>query len=239
MNLNKSVRRTFAAAALVGSVAGMVGTTGAAHADTAASSAITSPVVSAVAPSAPLSVTALGGNQQVFLSWKAPANDGGAPVTSYTVQWAATARGPWNFFAPAYNTSFIASSAYFYNGTPYYFRILANTSAGTSVPSAVVSAVPRTVPGKVPSCQAWQSSPGSKWIVVKWQAPYTDGGAPITHYEVTIYKNGVWYTAHTVPNQVNLVDALPVASYGQYEYRVKALNNAGYGAACGTGITVY
>ena len=193
----------------------------------------------AVAPSAPVSPWAYPGNQSVSLGWKAPVNNGGAPIISYTVQWAPSATGPWQFFGTTNNTSYLASSAYFYNGTPYYFRIRANNSAGTSVASAVVSAVPRTVPGKVPSCQAWQASYCWRWVAMKWQPPYTNGGAAITHYEVTLYKNGLWYNAQTVPaNQTNFVTALQAWTYGTYEYRVKALNQAGYGGQCGTTVWV-
>ena len=242
MNVKKPVRRVIAMAALVGSIAGVAGATGAAHADSmpATQTPAAAPVPMAVAPAKPQSLVAYPGNQSVSLTWKAPLTNGGAAVTSYTVQWAPSANGPWNFFGTSYKLSYVASSAYFNNGTPYFFRIRANNSAGSSAYTAPVSAVPRGVPGKIPTCQAFQSSPGSKWVVIKWTPPYTNGGAPITHFEVTLYKDGLWYNAHTVPNQnlTSYVDSLPVGSYGDYQYRVKALNVAGYGGQCGTTIRV-
>jgi titin len=185
-------------------------------------------------PSAPLSPLAVAGNQQVALSWKPPSNNGGAAVGGYIVQWS-TGDGKWNNYSFPKTTSTIASSAYFANGTRYYFRILASNAAGNSAPSTVVSAVPRTVPGPTgPYCHAQQASYGSTWMVVDWQAPVSDGGAPITYYEITLWRGGVYYDGITVPNNPNHIATLQAYIYGGYDVRIRALNTAGFGAPCWT-----
>lgn len=195
-------------------------------------------------PSAPLSPAASPGNQSVTLSWKLPASTGGAPVISYTVEWATSTGGPWQYFGNAYQLSYKASSAYFANGTRYYFRIRANNAAGSSVPTAAVSAVPRTVPAMVPFCNAvsqghYDDAYGDTVypIYVKWQAPASNG-APIDYYTVEFWKNGTFYISYTKP--APLVDGFfKVYSAGIYQVRVSAHNAAGNGSYCSQSVGAY
>jgi hypothetical protein len=189
-------------------------------------------------PTAPLSVIASPyGSQTVWLYWNPPASDGGAPVIQYQIEWATSANGPWQFFATTTNKYYQASSAYWNNGTMYYFRILALNIAGKGAPSAVVSAIPRTVPSKPAGCGAWSEGPSYSYggvyypIQINWVAG-SNGGVPITSYKVTVYKNGYYYTQGVTNVFLATSMHLVVWSHGNYTVTVQAGNSAGYGPAC-------
>jgi predicted phage tail protein len=78
----------------------------------------------------------------VILSWKAPASDGGSPVTSYRVyQGTAPGAGAGAVVSTAAVTR--TTLAGLANGTTYYFRVTAVNAAGrTGTSSAEVSATP-------------------------------------------------------------------------------------------------
>ena len=84
----------------------------------------------------------------------------------------------------------------------------------------------------VPACSRVAGERGSSWIVLQWQAPYSNGGAPITSYWVEIWKNGAFYYGKETMAVASLLDAFAVASYGSYEVRISARNDAGDGAYC-------
>lgn len=93
-------------------------------------------------PGAPTGLTATGGGAndgRVALSWVAPADDGGAPVTSYQIERRVGA-GAWS---PATPSSVAGTSAVVSGltvGTTFEFRVRAVNSAGASEPSTGASA---------------------------------------------------------------------------------------------------
>ncbi|MCF1432628.1 hemagglutinin [Agrobacterium vitis] len=90
-------------------------------------------------PGAPTIGTATPGNSQATVSFTAPASDGGAAITSYTVTASpggATATGS---ASPITVTGLT-------NGTAYTFTVTATNSVGTGTASAATSAVTPTVP---------------------------------------------------------------------------------------------
>lgn len=92
----------------------------------------TTPIAPMTVPSAPTGVTAVSGSAQVTVSWSAP-NDGGSPVTSYTVTpyVGGAAQTPYVFTSAA--TSQVVGGLS--NGTTYTFTVTATNSVGTSSPS--------------------------------------------------------------------------------------------------------
>jgi putative nucleotidyltransferase with HDIG domain len=98
----------------------------------------TTPTAPMTVPSAPTGVSVVSGNAQVTVSWSAP-NDGGSPVTSYTVTpyVAGTSQTPSVFGSTA--TSQVVGGLS--NGTTYTFTVTATNSVGTSSPSSPSIAV--------------------------------------------------------------------------------------------------
>lgn len=95
--------------------------------------------VTPIAPNAPTGASATAGDAQATVSFMAPTNTGGSPITSYTVT-----SSPGGFTATAVGTSSSATVTGLTNGTAYTFTVTATNVAGTSVPStASNSATPK------------------------------------------------------------------------------------------------
>ncbi len=142
--------------------------------------------VGATVPSAPLNLQASAGNAQNFLGWQPPASNGGATITSYRVF-----RGTTSSNQTVITTGGCANLGVIQsctdtgltNGQIYYYTVSAVNSVGTGAPSNQVNATPvgATVPS-APQNLATQSGNGQ--IFLGWQAPASNGGAPIIGYRV-------------------------------------------------------
>ncbi|HEX7862242.1 MAG TPA: peroxidase family protein [Verrucomicrobiae bacterium] len=101
---------------------------------------ITLPANAAIPPSAPTVVTATAGNAAALVSWTAPANDGGSPITGYTVE-AFVAGIPGVVVSTATTADLSTTVSGLVNGTSYRFRVRAANAAGTGLVSANSNAV--------------------------------------------------------------------------------------------------
>ena len=167
------------------------------------------------APGAPTALSAAPGDSRVVLSWSAPADDGGAGITGYTITVGPASSGsptqsptttvtasssatpaPTPTTVPTCtpsNGGYVVSGTTFCvvttltNGTGYNFTVTASNAAGTSPPTPVVTATPRSVPGAPTSVSA---APADRSAAVSWAAPASDGGAAITRYLATATPRG-------------------------------------------------
>jgi fibronectin type 3 domain-containing protein len=156
------------------------------------------------------------------LSWTSPSSTGGSPITGYNV-YRGTASG-----AEVLLTSGITTTSYtnasLTNGTTYYYKVTAVNAAGEGPASNEVSAIPRTIPS---APQVLTATPGNGLISLSWSAPASDGGSPITGYNVyrgtvsgaeTLLASGVATTSYADGS---------VAGSTKYYYKVTAVNAAG------------
>lgn len=95
------------------------------------------PVITA--PDAPTGVTATAGNASATVSFTAPANNGGSPITGYTVT-----SSPGNLSATG--TSSPVTVTGLTNGLSYSFTVKAHNAAGSSIASFTSSSVTPTAP---------------------------------------------------------------------------------------------
>ena len=188
--------------------------------------------LTAVQPDAPTGLNATSGNAQASLTWTAPSSNGGSSITGYNI-YVGTATGaesgtPVNA-SPVIGTSYTVTGLV--NGTPYFFVVKAVNAVGESAASNEASTTPATVPGAPTGLSA---TSGNAEASLAWTAPSSDGGSPITGYNIyvgtaTAAESGtpvngtpVIGTSYTV---TGLVNGTP------YFFVVKAINAVGESVA--------
>lgn len=144
-------------------------------------SATSSPVTVTSSSNAPTGVTGTPGYESVALSWKAPAQTGGAPVTGYFIRYSTDGGGSW---AQMPNTGSTATSATVGNLTSqagYIFEVAAINAAGTSPWSTPTSLIYPTLNPGAPSDVVATS--GYLSVDLTWLAP-PNKAVPVTGYAV-------------------------------------------------------
>ena len=174
-------------------------------------------------PGAPTSVVATTGVGNVTVTWTAPGDDGGNPITDYRV--AAT---PGSAVVDVDGTQTTATVTGLTVGTQYTFTVTAITGVGAgnaSTPSN--QAGPATVPGAPTNANG---APGNASVSVSWTAPVADGGSAITGYTVTPFVGTTALAAH-VFNVTATTETINGLTNGtRYTFRVKARNVLGSSA---------
>ena len=190
-------------------------------AGSSAESGASAPVTPRTVPGAPTGVTAVPGDRSATVSWTAPADNGGSPVSGYTVTSSPASPGA---TVTGAGTSVVVTGLA--NGTPYTFTVHATNVAGSGAESGASTAVtPSTVPGAPTGVSAVA---GNSAATVSWTAPVDNGGAPITGYTVTSSPGGV--TKSVAGNQSQAV-VTGLTNGTSYTFTVVATNVSGSGAA--------
>jgi len=108
-------------------------------------SAPSNAVVPARPPGAPTNIVAVAGDAQATVSWSAPASDGGAPITSYTVT-----SNPDGVFATTSGSGRSATVMQLTNGVAYTFTVGATNRSGTTTSAASGPVTPSAGPPPPP-----------------------------------------------------------------------------------------
>jgi titin len=190
-------------------------------------------------PNSPTGLTATASSPiQIDLTWNAPSNDGGSPITGYKID---VKTGTGEYVTLKDNTG-STSRTYSHpdrvTGTIYTYKVYAINSVGTSGPSNEASATP-TASSTPPVTKTKPSQPTSfvaaavsqNQINLSWKAPTNNGGEPITGYKIEASEGGGNY-------QVLSQNAATTTTYSHtglkpgtsYFYRVYAINSIGIGS---------
>ena len=172
-------------------------------------------------PTPPQNLVAMRGNEMVILQWNPPANDGGSPVTEYKIYRGASSGGE-IYLISVSNTTTNYTDKHLVNGETYYYYVTAVNSVGESEPSNEVNATPATVPSNPQNLNAQR---GDRYVILTWNTPPTDGGAPITGYK--IYRNGTFY--REVGGDLRAFRDVNVSVKNNYTYWITAVNDVGEG----------
>lgn len=188
-------------------------------------------------PSTPQNVTAdTSTPNQAAFDWTAPADDGGAAVTQYTLEYKLSSGSTWipvTVTAPASDYTLTSLTAGQYDA-----RISATNNAGTG---ATTTPITFTVTNPNPPASAPSNpqnltvtSPAANTITTDWQTPATDGGSALTYYtlEYKLTSSSTWtqITINTPATGHTLAD-IPA---GSYDVRSTATNTIGTSATSNT-----
>ncbi len=189
-------------------------------------------------PAAPRRLTASArGTSTIELSWTAPSNSGSAPITGYRIERSPNGNSSWRELKDDTDPRATEyTDADLNPGTTRYYRVQAINSAGEGDWSNIASATTEVaVPGAPRSLTA--TTPplgGSTQIRLTWRPPSSNGGRPITGYQIerSISVSGPWVirvpsTACT-STTCNYTDR-DLSPNTTWFYRVRALNAKGHG----------
>lgn len=188
-------------------------------------SAPSSAVTPAVAPSTPGAPTPTRGDTSVSLSWTAPSN-GGSAITDYLIQYSSDSGSSWTTFADGTSATTSATVTGLTNGTSYVFRIAAVNVAGTSSYSSASTAV---TPAGVPVAPAAPTpTAGNASVSLSWTAPSANGSA-ITDYKI-YYATSAGGTYTLFSDTVSTTTSVTVTGLTNgtaYYFKVAAVNAVG------------
>lgn len=178
-------------------------------------------------PDAPgeLSAVAGSGSGAITLTWLAPLDDGGDPVTDYSVHRAPTSGGPYSLVATVGNVLSFTDVG-LPTGAVRYYEVGAVNAAGEGPRSE--EAAGTTLPGEPRSLSATAGA-GQGQIALTWSAPL-DETAAVVNYKVyrSAEAGGAYSPIATIGNVLVFTDSgLPDGAVRYY--KVSALNAGGEG----------
>ena len=189
-------------------------------------SALTMPYDKASAPLALAATTNLA-TLRTTLTWQAPQNNGGSPVTSYNLQFSTDNGVTYRGLLTASSTSISISAPV--KGVAVLYRLSANTLGGNGAYSESVSVLlEKSVPGLVALPVAKFASDSN--VLLTWSSPADTGGDAITNYRIESLDGANWKTLATVAASVKS----QVVTRGQpgavQVFRIFAINGIGESA---------
>jgi hypothetical protein len=199
--------------------------------------ALTAMAVMPSLPGAPTDVTAVAGNGQVSLTWKAPASTGGAPISTYIIARSSDGGRGWTLVdsvnlgtrLPNATSATVTGLA---NGTAYVFRVAAVNIAGMGLPSEPSAPVTPDIAATTPGAPTGLfGKAGNVQASLTWMAPSSSGSGPIIDYIVQYGISGgsTWTTFNRAASTATGTTVTGLTKGMMYAFRVAAVNSAGMG----------
>ncbi len=176
-------------------------------------------------------MTATAGNTSATVSWTAP-NNGGSPITSYTVTPETPGNEGTTELTPVQVTGNPPATSVtitgLTNGTSYLFSVEATNAVNTGNPTDSNTVTPATVPVAPTAVNA---TAGQGAAIVTWAPPASDGGSAITGYTVVPYVGSTAQSSLSVTASSTATSAtVPGLTNGTtYTFTVSATNGVGTG----------
>lgn len=162
----------------------------------------------------------------ITLLWDAPLTDGGARIHHYVVERREASRRSWQVVSEKCSRQIIKVSDLL-EGQPYYFRVSAENEYGVGVPyetpEPIVATEEPAPPKRLDIVDTSKSS-----VTLAWLKPEHDGGSRISSYLIEMKQKGSdhWIEAGQTKHLTLTIDNLTENT--EYEFRVRAKNDAGY-----------
>lgn len=176
-------------------------------------------------PGEPVDANVSPGNGAVTISWSAPNDDGGAPISDYRIYRSETPGANYTLIASTADMDHIQTGLV--NGRTYWYMITAVNSFGEGGRTEPISVVPGT-----PSAPRNVSAAGRVGgIALSWDAPDSTGGSSISTY--VIYQDLAGDSRAIACLESSTFAFLDSnVTYGSmYAYHVVAVNAVGAGAS--------
>ena len=194
-------------------------------------------------PGAPTIDRAISNETMVDIEWFAPANDGGADISSYDLRYilsdaADKADDNWTVLERVWSSGALTYTVRGLTADVQYdFQLSAVNSAGAGDWSATVVNIDPSPPGAPTIGFFSDETPGQLWI--PWFTPADDGGAPITHYDLRHIRSDATDRMDADWTQVDDLSGMSYTIAGltsdvRYDVQVRAVNRAGDGSWSGT-----
>lgn len=176
-------------------------------------------------PSEPLNLGAAAGDSVITLTWSAPSEDGGLPITNYRI-YKGTASGSVVFevdvgAALTYTDLVVA------NGITYYYTVSAVNALGEGPHSDEKSDTPQGPPSAPHSLIV---KAGDAYVLITWSAPTLNGGSAITNYNIYRGTDPVNLTVIVPLGNVLEYNDTGLTNNETYFYAISAVNGVGEGA---------
>lgn len=180
------------------------------------SAAVTAtPSATVTVPGAPGGLTVTPGDEEAYLSWAAPGNNGGVTIDHYVV---------YRDGVDVLHTSeTFATISGLSNGFQYNFTVSAHNSAGEGPRSSLATVTPSSSLSAPGAPTDLKVTPGNGQVTLSWKAPGNTGSSPIDYY--IVYMNGV-EVAHPTGTYLVLTD---LTNGQEYRFIVAAHNSVGIG----------
>lgn len=162
----------------------------------------------------------------VTLSWEPSLNDGGARIHHYIVERREASRRTWQQSGGKCTQNFLKVEDLL-EGVPYFFRVSAENQYGVGeafeLTEPVIATAEPASPKKMDIMDTTDNS-----VSLAWLKPEHDGGSRIQCYVIEAKPKGTdkWVVVGTTTNVTYVVEKLNKGE--EYNFRVKAKNEAGY-----------
>jgi titin len=178
-------------------------------------------------PGAPRDLAVASGNGFNQLSWLAPLSNGGSAIISYAIYRGESSGGESLLTVVGNVLSFTDTAVV--DGVQYFYMIAARNAVGEGPLSLEMSGTPSGLP-TAPQNLSATGSLGEIYLL--WDLPVSDGGSPITGYEIF---RGLISDSLSLLDTTNANDYLDLAVINgvTYFYKVRAFNANGAGDLSG------
>lgn len=171
-------------------------------------------------PDRPTNTDATSGNGSATVTFVTPDDNGGSPVTGYTVT-----SSPGGVTATCSSSPCVVTGLT--NGTSHGFRVVANSLVGVSDPSSASDPVtPATSPDAVVGLTVVRADESAE---LSFDAPASDGGSAVTRYQVSLNGGDTWTDLTTSGSAPITATVTGLTNGTSYDLLVRAVNSIGAG----------
>ncbi|OLS18880.1 MAG: Amylopullulanase precursor [Candidatus Heimdallarchaeota archaeon LC_3] len=178
-------------------------------------------------PTQPLSLSGLSAVDHVNLTWITPSNNGGSPITQYSIYRSITGGGPYirivNITGITNYTDNTVSS-----GTQYFYVVTAWNVKGESVNSNEIQVTTANVPSPPINLIAVQ---GDSLVSISWTPPTNNGSSDLTIYIIyrSISSGSGYLNIAETTTEITFYNDSTVTNGVTYYYVLTASNSEGEG----------